>query len=148
MTFSKKGRKVRSSVQVDRKTQSESLEEVLRRLQEERKASFGNYRERSLAIHGLVCARCGRSFSEKDIHLLTVHHKDGNHFNNPADGSNWENLCVYCHENIHSREILADYLAKDSTGPEFGLVYTEETKDSRQGGGFVSLGDVIKKKRR
>jgi hypothetical protein len=43
---------------------------------------------------------------------LTVHHKDGNHLNNPPDGSNWENLCSYCHEDIHSRELLGDYLGK------------------------------------
>ena len=36
--------------------------------------------------------------------------KDGNHDNNPPDGSNWENLCVYCHEDVHSRGLLGDYL--------------------------------------
>ena len=69
-----------------------------------------NYRERSLALHGLICARCGRQFPPAQRHLLTVHHKDGNHLNNPSDGSNWENLCAYCHEDIHSRELLGDYL--------------------------------------
>jgi predicted HNH restriction endonuclease len=70
----------------------------------------GDYRERSLKIHGLVCAKCGREFTGKNRRLLTVHHKDGNHHNNPADGSNWENLCVYCHEDEHSRGLLGDYL--------------------------------------
>ena len=60
-----------------------------------------DYRERSLKIHGLICARCGREFDHTTRHLLTVHHKDGNHLNNPPDGSNWENLCVYCHEEEH-----------------------------------------------
>lgn len=69
-----------------------------------------DYRERSLAIHGLICARCGREFGPSQRHLLTVHHKDGNHRNNPPDGSNWENLCIYCHEDIHSRGLLGDYL--------------------------------------
>jgi hypothetical protein len=32
---------------------------------------------------------------------LTVHHKDGDHMNNPRDGGNWELLCVQCHENEH-----------------------------------------------
>src|SRR5215468_6192707 len=68
------------------------------------------YRERSLALHGWICAKCAREFDASTLHLLTVHHKDGNHHNNPPDGSNWENLCVYCHEDEHSREILADYL--------------------------------------
>jgi hypothetical protein len=32
-----------------------------------------------------------------------VHHRDHNHDNNPSDGSNWELLCLYCHDNEHSR---------------------------------------------
>jgi hypothetical protein len=71
-----------------------------------------NYRDRSLTLHGLICARCGREFTSAQRQLLTVHHKDGNHLNNPADGSNWENLCAYCHEDIHSRELLGEYLEK------------------------------------
>jgi hypothetical protein len=71
-----------------------------------------NYREKSLALHGLICAKCGREFTSAQRSLLTVHHKDGNHLNNPADGSNWENLCVYCHEDAHSRDLLGDYLQK------------------------------------
>lgn len=69
------------------------------------------YRERSLALHGWICAKCAREFEADTLHLLTVHHKDGNHANNPPDGSNWENLCVYCHDDEHSRDILADYLS-------------------------------------
>ncbi|MBI4799348.1 MAG: HNH nuclease family protein [Desulfarculus sp.] len=61
------------------------------------------YREQSLRLHGLICAKCAREFAPKDSHLLTVHHKDGNYRNNPPDGSNWENLCVYCHDDEHSR---------------------------------------------
>lgn len=75
-------------------------------------APVSNYREQSLKIHGLICAKCGREFDSKDQALLTVHHKDGNHHNNPQDGSNWENLCIYCHDDEHSREILGDYLKR------------------------------------
>jgi hypothetical protein len=89
------------------KTIKEIVEEIRAGL-----PSKETYRDRSLALHGLICARCGREFAPAQRHLLTVHHKDGNHLNNPADGSNWENLCVYCHEDIHSREILGDYLQK------------------------------------
>jgi len=67
------------------------------------KPAHHDYRDRSLKIHGLICARCGREFDHASRHLLTVHHKDGNHLNNPPDGSNWENLCVYCHEEEHVR---------------------------------------------
>ena len=69
-----------------------------------------SYRARSLEIHGWICAKCAREFDASNLHLLTVHHKDGNHDNNPRDGSNWENLCAYCHEDEHSRGVLADYL--------------------------------------
>lgn len=68
------------------------------------------YRERSLALHGWICGRCAREFDRDTLYLLTVHHKDGNHDNNPADGSNWENLCVYCHDAEHSTGLLGDYL--------------------------------------
>jgi hypothetical protein len=72
------------------------------------------YRERSLALHGWICAKCAREFDRATLHLLTVHHKDGNHQNNPADGSNWENLCADCHEAEHSRGLLGDYLTGKS----------------------------------
>ena len=73
----------------------------------------GNYRERSLKIHGMICAKCGREFTHRNRQLLTVHHKDGNPLNNPQDGSNWENLCVYCHDDEHSRKLLGDYLSRE-----------------------------------
>jgi hypothetical protein len=38
---------------------------------------------------------------------LTVHHRDHNHDNNPPDGSNWELLCLYCHDNEHQRHLEA-----------------------------------------
>ncbi len=85
-----------------------SVEEIVRELKHARPQE--DYRQRSLRIHGLICAKCGREFEDKDRHLLTVHHKDGDHQNNPPDGSNWENLCVYCHEDEHSRGMLGEYL--------------------------------------
>jgi 5-methylcytosine-specific restriction endonuclease McrA len=87
-----------------------SVDDIVRELKRATSPPL-DYRERSLRIHGLICAKCAREFGEKDRHLLTVHHKDGNHRNNPPDGSNWENLCVYCHEDEHSRERLGDYLS-------------------------------------
>lgn len=88
------------------------VEEAVKELRHQDSPS-GNYREESLKIHGLICAKCGREFDLHTRHLLTVHHKDGNHRNNPRDGSNWENLCVYCHDDEHSRGILGDYLKKN-----------------------------------
>ena len=61
------------------------------------------YRQRALRMFPAICARCGREFSGKRLRELTVHHKDHNHDNNPADGSNWELLCLYCHDNEHTK---------------------------------------------
>src|SRR2546430_15160473 len=69
-----------------------------------------DYRARSLELHGWICARCAREFDEKNLHLLTVHHKDGNHDHNPPDGSSWKNLCAECHEAEHTRGLLVAYL--------------------------------------
>ncbi len=87
----------------------EELDEIVRRMRETQTAS-DNYRERSLKLHGWICAKCGREFELSNLHLLTVHHKDGNHLNNPSDGTNWENLCIYCHDDEHSRSLLGEYL--------------------------------------
>ena len=62
-----------------------------------------NYRDRALKLLPWICARCAREFSGKRVRELTVHHRDGNHHHNPPDGSNWELLCIYCHENEHAR---------------------------------------------
>jgi len=61
------------------------------------------YRERALKILPWICTRCAREFPASRLRELTVHHKDGNHDRNPRDGSNWELLCIYCHENEHAR---------------------------------------------
>ncbi|VAX27680.1 Uncharacterized protein YajD [hydrothermal vent metagenome] len=89
---------------------NKSVADIVRELKEQ-SSPVSTYRERSLKIHGLICAKCAREFDYKDRHLLTVHHKDGNPRNNPPNGSNWENLCVYCHEDEHSRGLLGDYFS-------------------------------------
>ncbi len=66
------------------------------------------YREQALKLFPWVCARCAREFGAATVKQLTVHHKDGNHDNNPRDGSNWELLCLYCHENEHARVLDND----------------------------------------
>jgi hypothetical protein len=144
ITFGSRGGKVRATVRQTTKPEPRSVEDVVRDLKREQQKPPGeDYRERSLAIHGLICGRCGKEFSEMNRALLTVHHKDGNHFNNPPDGSNWENLCVYCHEDVHSREILGDYYAGSGSGKETGLVYQDDKE--RVSSGFGSLGDYLKK---
>ena len=65
------------------------------------------YRERALKIYPWICGRCARRFDRSNVVQLTVHHRDHNHDNNPPDGSNWELLCVYCHDNEHQRQLEA-----------------------------------------
>ena len=73
------------------------------------------YREKALKMYPWVCGRCAREFSGKRLSELTVHHKDHNHDNNPEDGSNWELLCLYCHDNEHQKQIEADRGYTDSS---------------------------------
>ncbi|MDE2406381.1 MULTISPECIES: YajD family HNH nuclease [Thermomonas] len=63
------------------------------------------YRERALKMYPWICGRCAREFTRANLRELTVHHRNHNHADNPPDGSNWELLCVYCHDNEHSRQI-------------------------------------------
>jgi hypothetical protein len=65
------------------------------------------YREQALKIYPWICGRCGREFTHANLRELTVHHRDHNHGNNPPDGSNWELLCLYCHDNEHQRQLEA-----------------------------------------
>jgi hypothetical protein len=73
------------------------------------------YRARALKLLPWICAHCGREFDGRKLNQLTVHHKDHNHDNNPPDGSNWELLCLYCHDNEHQRYLVAD--APDKAPP-------------------------------
>lgn len=149
VTYGNRGGRVRVARTAGRTTPARSAEEVVRELKAARDAGHGEYRERSLALHGLVCGRCGREFTAAARHLLTVHHKDGNHRNNPTDGSNWENLCVYCHEDIHSRGLLGDYLAGGAGPPEATTVYRDERYPGEQKLGTLGerLRQVMEKKK-
>ena len=75
------------------------------------------YRERALKIYPWICGRCAREFTRANVRELTVHHRDHNHDNNPPDGSNWELLCLYCHDNEHQRQLEA---ARGAGGPSAG----------------------------
>lgn len=65
------------------------------------------YRAQALKIYPWICGRCTREFTPANLRELTVHHRDHNHNNNPSDGSNWELLCLYCHDNEHQRQLEA-----------------------------------------
>ena len=96
------------------------------------------YRERALKLFPWICGHCGREFDGKRLKELTVHHKDHNHDNNPPDGSNWELLCLYCHDNEHSRDQVADAMDAEDPG-----------RDRGKGSGttpFAGLADLLKGK--
>lgn len=86
-------------------TAGDRVVEMARRQSAEREKG---YRAQALKLYPHICARCGREFGGKNLRELTVHHKDHDHDNNPPDGSNWELLCLYCHDNEHARYQIAE----------------------------------------
>lgn len=90
-------------------TGESGLERILAEAERNRERREKTYRERALKLFPPVCAHCGREFSGKRLRELTVHHKDHNHDNNPPDGSNWELLCLYCHDHEHSKYLDEDW---------------------------------------
>jgi len=84
------------------------LDELVAATHRNRDARELGYREQALKLYPWICGRCKREFTRENAHELTVHHRDHNHDNNPEDGSNWELLCLYCHDNEHQRLLEAD----------------------------------------
>jgi len=95
------------------------------------------YREKSLKMYPHICGRCSRQFTRENLHELTVHHRDHNHDNNPEDGSNWELLCLYCHDNEHQRQLEVD---RGNTST------TEDTIVSATHNPFADLKSMLDKK--
>jgi 5-methylcytosine-specific restriction endonuclease McrA len=124
-----------------KKTDSDNnrAESIIAEVRRNRIQREQGYRELALKLFPHICGRCGREFKGKRVRELTVHHKDHNHDNNPRDGSNWELLCLYCHDNEHSRLEVAE--AYDHSTPH-------ETTNSSSSGfkPFAGL-DVLLKKR-
>jgi len=83
----------------------DKLDRIVAQARREQAQRESGYREKSLKMYPWVCGRCAREFTRDNLQELTVHHRDHNHDNNPPDGSNWELLCLYCHDNEHSRYI-------------------------------------------
>ena len=82
---------------------SQKLDQIVAQARRESEQREQGYRAKALKLYPWICGRCAREFSRENLRELTVHHRDHDHDNNPADGSNWELLCVYCHDNEHSR---------------------------------------------
>jgi hypothetical protein len=87
------------------KSNNPKLDQVLSEAQRNRDTRSQGYRDKALKMYPHICGRCAREFSGKNLKELTVHHRNHNHGDNPADGSNWELLCVYCHDNEHQRQL-------------------------------------------
>jgi 5-methylcytosine-specific restriction endonuclease McrA len=104
------------------------LDRVVAQARREAEQREQGYRERALKMYPWICGRCAREFTRANVQELTVHHRNHDHDYNPADGSNWELLCVYCHDNEHSRYIdhiaggaAADAPAAATSNPFAGL---------------------------
>jgi 5-methylcytosine-specific restriction endonuclease McrA len=90
------------------------------------------YREQALKMYPHICGRCAREFTRLNLQELTVHHRDHNHSNNPPDGTNWELLCMYCHDNEHQRQIEAQQ----------GNISTTSTKGATSTATFSPFADL------
>lgn len=109
--------------------------------QRERELRAQTYREKALKMYPWICAKCGREFSGKKLRDLTVHHKDHNHENNPPDGSNWELLCIYCHDNEHDRQSVADAYGALKPGER------RKQEGTVTSNPFAALGALLKEKK-
>ena len=94
------------------------------------------YRERALKMYPWICGRCAREFTRANLQELTVHHRNHDHDFNPPDGSNWELLCVYCHDNEHSRYV-------DHTG--VSALDAEDKVAPATGNPFANLKSLLKR---
>ena len=97
-----------------RKPDSGKLDKLVAESRRQAEARGHGYREQALKMYPWVCGRCGREFTRANLRELTVHHRNHDHDYNPPDGSNWELLCIYCHDNEHARQL--DYRAGELAG--------------------------------
>ena len=66
-----------------------------------------------------------------------MHHKNHDHDFNPPDGSNWELLCIYCHDMEHQKYEME---AEDGRS-----IQSEQADASRINSPFAALADMMKK---
>ncbi len=96
------------------KLDTDKRNQLVADMRKEEQSRLTGYREQALKLFPHVCGRCGRDFEGTKLRELTVHHIDHNHDNNPPSGSNWELLCIYCHDHEHTRGIQEDRLGDTS----------------------------------
>ena len=126
----------RPATELKGKSNRDKIDSVVAKARAAQTKRERGYREKSLKLHPWICSRCAREFSNRNIHLLTVHHKDHNHDNNPSDGSNWENICIYCHDNEHRRYL--DHLEGGNISDD------KEANDGLMHNPFAALKGILK----
>jgi len=121
-----------------KKIDNEKLDRVVAKARQDAETRGHGYRAQALKLYPWICTRCCREFTRVNLHELTVHHKNHDHDDNPEDGSNWELLCLYCHDNEHQRytEYLANHgielggsTAKEATSQPFADLKSLLNKD-------------------
>ena len=113
-------------------TKTSKLDRVLAEQREYIAKREKSYREQALKLYPWICGRCSREFNRVNLRELTVHHRDHNHDNNPPDGSNWELLCLYCHDEEHTKF-------------ENRVRYGDSTKNSHEAATFKPFADLKNK---
>ncbi|RKZ45592.1 MAG: HNH nuclease family protein [Gammaproteobacteria bacterium] len=116
----------------------DKLDKVIAESRKNAEARGHSYRDKALKMYPWICGKCKREFTRENIIELTVHHKDHNHDYNPGDGSNWELLCVYCHDHEHAK-----YLDADNSTISASNELERERSTARP---FADLKDLLKNK--
>jgi len=114
------------------------LDRVVAEARRNRDERDRGYRERALKMYPWVCGRCSREFERSNLRELTVHHRNHDHDYNPEDGSNWELLCLYCHDNEHARREEALRQGGGGGGDDGGRTVATHNP-------FAALGDLLGK---
>ncbi len=116
----------------------DKLDKVIAESRKNAEVRGHSYRDKALKMYPRICGKCKREFNRENIIELTVHHKDHNHDYNPPDGSNWELLCVYCHDHEHAK-----YLDADNSTISASNELERERATARP---FANLKDLLKNK--
>ena len=127
----------RSIIRSMKKIDDAKLDQIVAQARRDADARNQGYREQALKMYPWICGRCGREFTRANLRELTVHHRNHDHDFNPPDGSNWELLCVYCHDNEHARH-------SDHTG--VAATDAEDKPAAATGTPFAALRDLLRKK--
>ncbi len=116
----------------------DKLDKVVAESKRNAQARGHGYREQALKLYPWICGKCEREYIRENLSELTVHHKDHNHDNNPDDGSNWELLCLYCHDHEHSKYLDAEGVTTSANN--------ELEREHATGKPFANLKDLLDKK--